>query len=255
MPPKARKWRPLTPNSLTNACCYSRSLEILKVHFSTDILQAQDPFRTPSQSDRLLALLPDKPLADALRKKWSTTPDRSSMLKWADIDQLAKSGVSKTLEPTALRDAKQDIVLEYTYPRLDAEVSKKTIHLLKSPFVVHPSTGRVCVPIDTSHLDEFNPEEVPTVTQLLAEIDGWEKPGLVVKHEEDQEELEGGESGGDTKMEEPEEKDLKVKVPDYVKTGLKPYIDYFKSYVTALLRDERGVKREKEEGVGDGMEF
>lgn len=175
------------------------------------------------------------------------------MLKWADIDQLAKSGVSKTLEPTALRDAKQDIVLEYTYPRLDAEVSKKTIHLLKSPFVVHPGTGRVCVPIDTNHLEEFNPEEVPIVTQLLAEIDGWEKPG-VVKHEEDQEEVEEGGGGVDTKMEE-DEKEVKVKVPDYEKTGLKPYIDYFKRYVTALLRDERGVKREKEEGVGDAMEF
>lgn len=173
------------------------------------------------------------------------------MLKWADIDQLAKSGVSKTLDPTALRDAKQDIVLEYTYPRLDAEVSKKTIHLLKSPFVVHPGTGRVCVPIDTNHLEAFNPEEVPTVTQLLAEIDGWEKPG-VVKHEEDQEGVEEG--GGDTKMEEVE-KEVKVKVPDYEKTGLKPYIDYFKRYVTALLRDERGVKREKEEGVVDSMEF
>lgn len=172
------------------------------------------------------------------------------MLKWADIDQLATSGVSKTLDPTALRDAKQDIVLEYTYPRLDAEVSKKSIHLLKSPFVVHPGTGRVCVPIDTDHLEKFNPEEVPTVTQLLAEIDGWQKPG-VVKHEEDQEEVE---EGGDTKMEEGE-KEMKVKVLDYEKTGLKPYIDYFKRHVAALLRDERGVKRENVEVVGDAMEF
>lgn len=106
------------------------------------------------------------------------------------------------------------------------------------------------MPIDTNHLEAFNPEEVPTVTQLLAEIDGWEKPG-VAKHKEDQEEVEGG---GDTKMEEGE-KEVKVKVLDYEKTVLKPYIDYFKSYVAALLRDERGVKREKEEGVGDAMEF
>lgn len=172
------------------------------------------------------------------------------MLKWADIDQLAKSGVSKTLDPTALRDAKQDIVLEYTYPRLDAEVSKKSIHLLKSPFVVHPGTGRICVPIDTNHLETFDPEGVPTVTQLLAEIDGWEEPG-VVKHEKDQEEVE---DGGDTKMDEGE-KEVKVKVLDYEKTVLKPYIDYFKRYVAALLRDERGVKREKEEGVVDAMDF
>lgn len=110
------------------------------------------------------------------------------------------------------------------------------------------------MPIDTNHLEEFNPEEVPTVTQLLAEIDGWEKPG-VVKHEEDQEEVEEGGGGGDTKMAEGE-KEVKVKVPDYEKTGLKRYIDYFKRYVTALLKDERGgVKREKEEGVGDAMEF
>lgn len=107
------------------------------------------------------------------------------------------------------------------------------------------------MPIDTKHLEEFNPEEVPTVTQLLAEIDGWEKPD-VVKHE-DQEEVEE-EGGEDTKMEEGE-KEVRLKVPDYEKTGLKPYIDYFKRYVTALLRDERGVKREKEEGVGDAMEF
>jgi len=83
----------------------------------------------------------------------------------AQIDSLAKSGASPSLDPKSLLEAKQDIVLEYTYPRLDIEVSKKLNHLLKSPFVVHPGTGRVCVPIDTREgvLESFDPLGVPTV--------------------------------------------------------------------------------------------
>lgn len=35
----------------------------------------------------------------------------------------------------------EDIILQYTYPRIDAEVSKHRNHLLKAPFCVHPGTG------------------------------------------------------------------------------------------------------------------
>lgn len=131
-----------------------------------------------------------------------------------------------------LRDDKQDVVLEYTYPRLDIEVSKKLNHLLKSPFVVHPGTGRVCVPIDTKHLDQFDPLEVPTIQGLLAEIDSWREEGNDVEVKK-----EGG----------------KI-VQDWEKTSLKPYVDYFRGFVSALLKDERDprVKRERED---DGMEF
>jgi DNA primase small subunit len=172
-----------------------------------------------------LALLPDKALVDALRKKWESAPGRSSSSKWADIDALAKSGVSKTLDSKNLLEAKKDIVLEYTYPRLDAEVSKKLNHLLKSPFVVHPKTGRVCVPIDVKKLEDFDPEAVPTVTDLLSEIDAWK-----------------AEEGEDAS-----------KVADYEKTSLKPYVDLFKTHVAGILKEERGIKREREEG--DPMEF
>lgn len=173
-----------------------------------------------------MQLLPDKTLNEALRKKWSSSPGRLSTAKWADIDSLAKSGTSKSLDAKALLDAKQDIVLEYTYPRLDIEVSKHLNHLLKSPFVVHPGTGRVCVPIDTKRCEDFDPLEVPTVTSLLREIDEWSPP-------EDEE---------------------KTTVQDWEKTSLKPYVEYFRLFVSGIMKDESKVKHEREEHT-DAMEF
>ncbi|KAF2195499.1 DNA primase small subunit [Zopfia rhizophila CBS 207.26] len=213
---KVNARRPLHPH-------LERSLNILKEHFQTSILLEQDPW-VEEKAAHLLQLLPDQKLKEALQKKWDSSPSRPSALKWSDIDNVAKSGaLSKGSKD--LLEAKQDIVLEYTYPRLDAEVSKKLNHLLKSPFVVHPGTGRVCVPIDTRKVEEFDPLSVPTVTQLLTEIDEWE---------------------GD---------DRDKQLADWEKTSLKPYIDYFRGFVGRLLKEERGgVKREREE-TGDAMEF
>ena len=208
-----------------------RSLNILREHFQRDILEDQDPWASVERTERLLQLLPDKALNDALRKKWDSAPGRSSSSKWADIDALAKAGVSRTLDSNALLEAKKDIILEYTYPRLDIGVSKHLNHLLKSPFVIHPKTGRVCVPIDTKKLEKFDPLGVPTVTELLGEIDEWDP------------------AKGGHEQQEGEVKQMQ----DYEKTSLKPYVDYFKRFVAGLLRDERGVKKEREDG--DAMEF
>lgn len=194
------------------------------------MLEVQNPWETDEQAEKLLQLLPDRQLNESLRKKWSAAPGRASLSKWADIDGLAKTGASKSLDAKALLEAKQDIVLEYTYPRLDIEVSKKLNHLLKSPFVVHPGTGRVCVPIDTRALEDFDPLGVPTVQSLLAEIDAWK---------------------------EPEEVDPNSKpVQDWEKTSLKPYVEQFRTFVLALMKDEREikVKREREDGP-ESMDF
>lgn len=194
------------------------------------MLHDQDPWETDERSDRLLQLLPDRTLNDALRKKWSSAPGRPSTAKWADIDSLAKSGVSKTLDSKALLEAKQDVLLEYTYPRLDIEVSKQLHHLLKSPFVIHPGTGRVCVPINPKKLGDFDPFEVPTVMELLTDIDEWTRP----------------EGEGEGKP-----------VPDWEKTRLKPYVEFFRSFIAGLMRDEQDikVKRERDESAADAMEF
>ncbi|KAI9745957.1 MAG: hypothetical protein M1818_000638 [Claussenomyces sp. TS43310] len=213
--------RPLHPH-------IARSLDILKTHFQGDVLEDQDPWESVERSEHLLQLLPDKGLNESLRKKWESAPGRASTSKWADIDALAKAGTSKNLDSRALLEAKQDIVLEYTYPRLDIEVSKKLNHLLKSPFVVHPGTGRVCVPIDTRKLETFDPLGVPTVTELLGEIDQWKAAPE-------------GKVEGEGKS-----------IQDWEKTSLKPYVEYFRSFVIALMRDEKEVKvkREREETNG-----
>lgn len=191
----------------------------------------QDPWRSEEQAEKLLQLLPDKTLNDALRSTWEKSPGRSSVSKWADIDSVARSGASKRLNADALLKAKQDVVFEYAYPRLDIEVSKKLNHLLKSPFVVHPGTGRVCVPINTKALEDFNPLTVPTIQELLQEIDQWK--------EED----------GPSSQEHAET------VPDWEKTSLKPYIEQFKAFVENLLKDEKNQKVKREREHGGGLDF
>ncbi|CAK7264126.1 p48 polypeptide of DNA primase [Sporothrix epigloea] len=219
----------------------TRSLNVLRTHFQEDVLRDQDPWGTEENAEKLLSLLPDHNLVAALRRKWDAAPGRSSTHKWADIDAVAKTGNIKGLDMKQLLECKQDIVLEYTYPRLDANVSKKLNHLLKSPFVVHPGTGRVCVPIDVQRLDEFDPLNVPTVQQLLQEIDTYSQQGV------------NGGSDEDTPQ---NQAVVEKKLQDWEKTSLRPYIEQFRTFVLALMREEKDlvrVKRERDEATS--MEF
>gem|GEM_PF-6097912 len=61
-------------------------------------------------------------------------------------------------------------MIQYTYPRLDINVSTGMNHLLKSPFCIHPKTGKVCVPFNPKAVDKFNPNTVPTIQTLIDEV-------------------------------------------------------------------------------------
>lgn len=239
--------RPLHPHLV-------RSLEVLKPYFQSAVLDGQDPFGGEKGAERLLGLLPDAALVVALRKKWDAAPGRASSRKWADIDALAATGVSKTLDTKKLQEAKQDILLEYTYPRLDVEVSKKRIHLLKSPFVVHPGTSRVCVPItgnatlNPKEVESFDPLSVPTVTELLAQVDDFQ----IESTGADGDIMDGFVADGPSKVR---------KLLDWEKTDLKVYVERFDMFVKGVLRAEARGKREEDDGMvsgkngANGMEF
>ena len=87
--------------------------------------------------------------------------------------------VENTLDVNKWRE---ELVLTYCYPRLDVNVSKAQNHLLKSPFCVHPKTGRVCIPIDPRNADNFNPFNTPTLRVLCAQVNTYRPVMLCDTH-------------------------------------------------------------------------
>jgi DNA primase small subunit len=121
-----------------------------------------------------------------------------------------------------MTQAVEDIILQYTYPRIDAEVSKHRNHLLKAPFCVHPKTGRICVPIDPEAIDEFDPELVPTVGQLLRELDAAAPEST------------GEEHSGLSALWRPAGLIAHLAL-DWERTSLKPYVDMLEKHALSLM--------------------
>jgi len=139
----------------------------------------------------------------------TTMDNKTGLQKW---EWLKKKVNSKNKARGAVKNALQMAVFTYCYPRLDANVSKQLNHLLKSPFCVHPKTGRVCVPIDPSLAEEFDPSSVPTLNQLHDELNA-----------------------------QPLSKDKNVK--SWQGTSLQPHIEHFEKFVKVLQEDYRAEAR------------
>jgi len=143
-----------------------------------------------------------------------------------------------------LLSALEDIILQYTYPRLDSEVTKHRNHLLKAPFCVHPATGRVCVPVDPRRVHEFDPDKVPTVGELLREL-----PVRKAENSEDKMEVDDGEDGAVLKGQGLSlfkifTVCLLMAFLDWESTSLKPYVNMMDKHALGLMDEFRKVKRE-----------
>lgn len=184
----------------------SSALEIIRPYFPK-LLREQDFLGTPETWGKVLQLVPDK-IARSLDEEWSCDPSMSSWDRWGRLkNELKQSKRRVTLD---------EIKLQFSYPRLDVNVSKGINHLLKSPLCVHPKTGRICVPIDTRNLDRFDPFAVPMVSQICAEFEKVKATGNTQK-------------------------------PAYMKTSLKPYMEYFNREFLFPLHGSRGRRKAKEE--------
>ncbi|KAL1716874.1 hypothetical protein EV715DRAFT_204275 [Schizophyllum commune] len=223
--------------------CIRDAIEELKTIFAELILEDQDCFASEEGYETLLKLIPDGSIVATLTERWQDDPHRSSVDKWEDIRKEMKKYERNSRErvrisssqplphhqpltppQTIMTNALEDIVLQYTYPRLDTEVSKHRNHLLKAPFCIHPKTGRVCVPVNPAEIDSFDPMGVPTVQQLLRELD----------------KASAGEGVGDKAGEEREHG------THYEKTSLKAYVDMLDKHNASIINQTRRGKKPAE---------
>lgn len=59
------------------------------------------------------------------------------------------------------------LIITFTFPRLDVNVTIGINHLLKSPFSIHPQSGYLSLPIPEEKIEEFPPNWVPKIENLL----------------------------------------------------------------------------------------
>lgn len=147
--------------------------DVLRVFFEEKLLCNQQLLSSDERYQRILEVIPDESVVAELHDKWqgnrrsSSSKQDINVARWDQLKQTLQSGKQKV---QGLRRCVEEIIFSYTYPRLDVEVSKHMNHLLKAPFCIHPKTGRICVPIDPDHCDHFDPTAVPTLSQLLDEL-------------------------------------------------------------------------------------
>ncbi|KAF9274811.1 hypothetical protein BGZ88_002771 [Linnemannia elongata] len=216
------------PNTLHPSL--SRSFETIQEHFRNLVFESQEILSEPENWEKILTLIPDEGVQARIRQSWEDSPNRAPSQKWAELlDTIGNEIGQHSAKRQALENFPRDIMFQYTYPRLDDKVSTNINHLLKSPFCVHPKTGRVCVPIPIEGCEDFDPSSPPTVPQLVQELNRYDATHAT--------------SGDDSN-----------KLQDWQKTSLRKHVEYFERFLKGLSREMRENKL-KEGASSKSLDF
>ncbi|XP_022060180.1 DNA primase small subunit isoform X2 [Acanthochromis polyacanthus] len=198
------------------------SLAVVERYFPKYALQEQDILSHRESVDKVLSLVPED-VRKELQQDFQN--EKKPETRWKLLrDQATKK------QATAKKGQyfEKEVMLQYCYPRLDVNVSKGVNHLLKSPFSVHPKTGRISVPINLKELDVFDPFAVPTISLICEELD---RP-RAGEDEEKSEESKDKENEKDAAE--------RRKIRDYKRTSLAKYVKYFDQFLDAMARSWKG---------------
>ncbi|PSN51875.1 DNA primase small subunit [Blattella germanica] len=194
-----------------------RAKDMVEKQFVNMCVEEQNILGTSESMEKFFGLIPDEIMKQDVKKEFqrhSTSKQRwEAVVK--HIRYLRSKGQLKRNQQFLL----EEIMLQYAYPRLDINVSKGLNHLLKSPFCIHPKTGKVCVPFNPKAAEKFNPTTVPTISELIQEINEY-----------------------DAKSKEIDSDDVKSRMKDYKKTSMLKSIVVFEEFVRNLESTWKGKR-------------
>lgn len=199
-----------------------RAMKVVEAHFEEVILVDQNLFALENGITKLVQMISDdnaRKEADLYLRKFE---GKSSKEIWDAFCKYANSMRTSQTGSAWARKLKyiiEEIQIALIYPRLDINVTKGMNHLLKSPFVIHPATGKVCVPFSAQAVSKFDPNKVPTINQLLEDIN---------KYDEERK----GQSVNDDKS----------NMKEYRKTGMLKGVKVFEEFLRKMYK---GIGREK----------
>ena len=131
-----------------------KTYNYLKQKFDDIIIKDHDLLSIETHRENFIRYLPDQNLQQTMRTVWKNMGGCTGSELWSaykeqyekfiekkkseDRSNKANRGLSRWDKDLSL----QALVFTYLYPRIDANVSTGINHLLKSPWCVHPKTGK-----------------------------------------------------------------------------------------------------------------
>jgi len=233
-----------------------KSVEVVRPYFSSLALGDQDILGSDEKAGTVLALIPDEALRKELEELFFNHPrgPKDSASRWEVLSQKYKDKLSRGQKwKTKLLE---EIMLQYIYPRLDVNVSTGVNHLLKSPFCVHPKTGRVCIPIDPSKVDQFSPESAPIISDVIDDLDNVKESRAVEEMEVDSEDKENAAAKPTSTTATTATTSTtagaagKRRARDYNKTRLRPALVVFEDFLEKLSASWKGKQIEESDRTG-----
>ncbi|XP_055910383.1 DNA primase small subunit [Eupeodes corollae] len=155
-----------------------RALKIIEPMFEEVVLEDQNLFGSAKGVGKLLQMIPEENArkeVEAHLKKFEGANSKTIWTNFIRFVNSMRSQSTSTVWTRKMRNIVEEIQLAVMYPRLDINVTKGFNHLLKAPFCIHPSTGKLCVPFNANLASKFDPTAVPTIVSLMEEINVYDE--------------------------------------------------------------------------------
>lgn len=140
-----------------------RAYRIVESLFEEVIITEQNFFATEKGLSFLLKSVSEDEIRKDLDVKLKAQ-ENNSLAIWNCFTNYMAALKHRGSLSRKMQNIVEEVQLALLYPRLDVNVTKGMNHLLKSPFCIHPGTGKVCVPINPAAASKFDPTTAPMIT-------------------------------------------------------------------------------------------